>query len=249
MKQLAKTRSVLRIGEREIPVETVVELRRTVRFSSGKNCFYLRVPPGLSKQEMREYGQKFHDWIAETLETSEVLNDRFTESTYRTGDELQVGEYTYRLTVEETNNKSSSAKLSTDGTEIQLRLATGLPPHERTRHIRTLLSRVVGGHRHADMERRLQELNERHFRVPVSGLRMKNNRSNWGSCSAKGNINLSTRLLFAPPEVRDYVMIHELAHRIEMNHSEKFWTLVARAMPDYKQHLQWLRRHGASCEF
>lgn len=247
MKQLSKTRSLLKIGDREVPIQTIVEIRRNVRFSSGKKCFYLRVPPGLSEADMKKYGQKFRDWVEETLQKNEQLNERFGGGDYQSGDTLRVAEHTYRLQLEATTNKNSSAAL--EGDEIRIRLAAGLSDTQRIRHIRTLLSRVIGEHRHPTMERRLQELNEQHFRVPVSGLRMKYNSSNWGSCSSKGNINLSTRLLFAPPEVRDYVMIHELAHRIEMNHSERFWNLVARAMPDYKKHVRWLRTHGAGCEF
>ena len=78
---------------------------------------------------------------------------------------------------------------------------------------------------------------------------MKYNHSNWGSCSSKGNINLSTRLLFAPDDVIDYVIIHELAHRIEMNHSPRFWKLVSDAMPDYKEKEKWLKVHGGKLGF
>jgi len=60
----------------------------------------------------------------------------------------------------------------------------------------------------------------------------KNAKSRWGSCSEAGNINVSTRLLFAPDEVLESVCIHELAHLIERNHSEKFWALVEQAMPN-----------------
>jgi len=63
------------------------------------------------------------------------------------------------------------------------------------------------------------------------------------------NINLSTRLLFAPPPVIDYVIIHELTHLIEMNHSSKFWNIVKSIMPDYKQKEKWLKKNGKFCDF
>ncbi|MCB0682671.1 MAG: M48 family metallopeptidase, partial [Saprospiraceae bacterium] len=65
----------------------------------------------------------------------------------------------------------------------------------------------------------------------------------------KRNINLSTRLLFAPPKVIDYVIIHELAHLVEMNHSRRFWDLVAAAMPDYEEQEKWLKKFGHRCDF
>ena len=57
------------------------------------------------------------------------------------------------------------------------------------------------------------------------------------------------RLLFAPPEVVDYVIIHELAHLIELNHSHRFWAEVARAMPNYEEQEAWLKKYGAACDF
>jgi predicted metal-dependent hydrolase len=93
------------------------------------------------------------------------------------------------------------------------------------------------------------ELNAIHFQRPVRNVYLKYNHSNWGSCSVGSNINLSTRLLFAPPDVIDYVIIHELAHLIEQNHSNRFWAQVARAMPDYERHERWLKDHGKTCDF
>ncbi|QHS10236.1 M48 family metallopeptidase [Sinimarinibacterium sp. NLF-5-8] len=68
--------------------------------------------------------------------------------------------------------------------------------------------------------------------------------SQWGSCSADGAITLSWRLLMAPPEVFRYVVIHELCHRLHMDHSDAFWACVAQRMPDFLLHRQWLRQHG-----
>ncbi len=66
-------------------------------------------------------------------------------------------------------------------------------------------------------------------------VRITSAKTRWGSCSAKDGINLSWRLMFAPPEVIDYVVVHELAHLIELNHSPRFWAIVASIIPDYKE--------------
>ncbi len=71
-------------------------------------------------------------------------------------------------------------------------------------------------------------------------------RTRWGSCSGKGNLNFNCLLLLAPPEVLDYVVVHELCHRKEMNHSKAFWELVAKVCPDYKAHRKWLKEYGAA---
>ncbi len=68
--------------------------------------------------------------------------------------------------------------------------------------------------------------------------------SRWGSCSGKGNLNFNCLLVLCPAEVLDYVVIHELCHRREMNHSQNFWRLVAQFCPDYKEHKKWLKENG-----
>ena len=73
--------------------------------------------------------------------------------------------------------------------------------------------------------------------------------SRWGSCSVKGNINISLRLLLAPMEVVEYVILHELCHLQEMNHSARFWHLVASYMPNYKNQERWLKENGHLCDF
>lgn len=73
---------------------------------------------------------------------------------------------------------------------------------------------------------------------------VKAQKTRWGSCSSKGNINLNCLLMKVPPYVRKYVIVHELAHRKEMNHSERFWKLVADEMPDYQKSVKWLKKNG-----
>lgn len=67
----------------------------------------------------------------------------------------------------------------------------------------------------------------------------------WGSCSRKGNLNFNCILMKAPERVLDYVIVHELCHRIQMNHSRRFWELVEGVVPDHKECRRWLRREGS----
>lgn len=70
-------------------------------------------------------------------------------------------------------------------------------------------------------------------------------KTKWGSCSGKGNLNFNCLLMLAPRAVLDYVLVHELCHRREMNHSKNFWNLVEQVMPDYKVLRKWLKDHGS----
>jgi predicted metal-dependent hydrolase len=73
---------------------------------------------------------------------------------------------------------------------------------------------------------------------------VRNQRSRWGSCSRKGTISLNFRLIQVPPDVCDYILIHELMHLKQQNHSRRFWRLVEKACPAFRDAERWLRRHG-----
>lgn len=82
------------------------------------------------------------------------------------------------------------------------------------------------------------------MQVAFHTFRLKEQKTRWGSCSSKGNINLNWRIIMAPDEAIDYIIIHELAHLTHLNHSDLFWQRVATFMPDYADWKQWFRDHG-----
>ena len=105
---------------------------------------------------------------------------------------------------------------------------------------------------HALADRALKVIPQRvaHFApivgVTYNGITIRNQRSRWGSCSAKGNLNFNCLLMLTPPEVIDYVVVHELCHRKEMNHSPAFWAEVEKVLPDYKERKKWLKENGSA---
>lgn len=80
--------------------------------------------------------------------------------------------------------------------------------------------------------------------VSYGRVTIRNQKSRWGSCSAKGNLNFNCLLVNVPEDVRDYVIVHELCHRMEMNHSRQFWKLVESVLPDYQERRKWLKENG-----
>lgn len=84
------------------------------------------------------------------------------------------------------------------------------------------------------------------MKVSYGRISIREQKTRWGSCSGAGNLNFNWRLIFAPEEVLNYVVVHELAHRREMNHSKAFYTLVEAVLPDYRSSRKWLRVNGSS---
>ena len=80
--------------------------------------------------------------------------------------------------------------------------------------------------------------------VTYGRISIRHQKTKWGSCSSKGNLNFNCLLMLAPEAVRDYVVVHELCHRKQMNHSDTFWAEVERVLPAYRDARKWLKTHG-----
>lgn len=88
------------------------------------------------------------------------------------------------------------------------------------------------------------ELYARQIGLTYQQVRISSARTRWGSCSSSGKLSFTWRLVMAPIEVIDYVVVHELVHTLEHNHSRAFWIKVERIMPDYRQKMEWLKANG-----
>ena len=80
--------------------------------------------------------------------------------------------------------------------------------------------------------------------VTYGRITIRNQKTRWGSCSSNGNLNFNCLLMLTPPEVIDSVIVHELAHRKEMNHSQRFYDEILKVFPDYRKYDRWLKENG-----
>ena len=235
------------ISNVEYAVNIHLETRDNARVSLGRRSINIRVPNNLPREELFKTIRSMKAWAQKKiLETPERYTPK-EHKNYIDGQTLRIGTEDYLLRIDFRDKESSSARIA--GHTILLRVSSHLSETVAQKHIATLISRSVARKRLPELQKRIENLNDLHFKQGLGKIFFKNNTSNWGSCSTKGNINISTRLLFSPEEVLEYVCIHELAHLIEHNHSERFWALVNSAMPNYNEKKNWLKENGSTCEF
>jgi predicted metal-dependent hydrolase len=246
-RKAAKYHHTIQAGDLTLPVDITVERRNGIRYGITGKRITLRVPYGVSKEELWQHITELQTWVEKTFAAKPKLRELFVPVDWKTGDTLTVGTRTYTLWMNTALQATSTASIQ--GNSITLTLNTELTGIQRSKTIKTLLSRIVARDFHSEITRRVLDWNERTVRRTIKSVNLKYNHSNWGSCSSQNNINLSTRLLFAPEPVQDYVILHELAHLVEHNHSHRFWALVEKYMPDYAQHELWLKNNRELCDF
>ncbi|MFW6014296.1 MAG: M48 family metallopeptidase [Candidatus Nanoarchaeia archaeon] len=217
-----------------------IEKRNNSRISIGKKV-NIRVPCFLSKEEREKQISYLINWAKKKIESSSLYKKKDIKKEFKDKEWINVQGFEYHLSVEESEKDSSSARFLKNN--IKINLSSRLSETEKQKHINCLVYKCISNQWGPFVEKRVKELNEKHFRKEINSVRLKNLKSRWGSCSGRENINICTALLFAPQEVLDYVIIHELAHLIEPNHSKKFWELVEKAMPDFREKIKWLKKN------
>ena len=235
----------IRVNDTEYPLTVIREERDRAVVSLGRRGVSIRIPLDLPREEQFRKIRKMLKWAQKKLQERPIITKGSKE--YQDNQIVKVGEWEYLLRLSYANKESSSAKIKDN--IISCTISVSLPRPIQNKHISVLLSRVIARQHIMTVTQRIQQLNQQHFNFSLKKVFLKYNMSNWGSCSVKNNLNVSTRVLFAPLEVRDYLYLHELAHLQEHNHSPAFWHLVERAMPDYKEKEQWLKKHSDECWF
>lgn len=174
----------------------------------------------------------------------------------------------WKATLVRSDRKTMSVQIKPDGT-VLVRAPRKLPDREIQRFLREKtdwieknLAKVENINRAGEQaplsmeeirtlaDRALREIPPRvrefaaRMGVSYGRITIRNQRGRWGSCSGAGNLNFNCLLMLAPEEVLDYVIVHELAHRKEMNHSSAFWAQVEAVLPDYREREKWLKDQG-----
>jgi predicted metal-dependent hydrolase len=244
---MVEDESYLLYEQHRIPFIIIHESRRSVRVAFTSKDITLRLPKSMPANTKMQHIEKSKAWALKQLKAKPGLLTKLFGKTYHHGQILRVSTKTYLLYFHYHDRKTNKSMLK--GNMIEIHLSTQNKEEQEPNILRYLIARTIANDLYPLLANRLKELNELHFKRPIKNLKLSLSQTNWGSCSTTGTINLSARLLFAPPEVIDYVIIHELAHLIEHNHSPRFWAVVGRAMPDYLRHDKWLSENSHLCDF
>lgn len=184
-----------------------------------------------------EFVRENTDWLARKWRKYDEYRDRAPDRTFEPGETFpyQGDDHTLRVRdVDEheiTDEEIVLAKYAVEESSIQDELEALFREQART-----LFEEVAA--EHAD-----------EMGVEYEGLAVRNQRTRWGSCSPKQNLSFNWRLIMAPPEIAEYVVVHELAHLREQNHTNRFWRIVREQLPDYRERANWLEEHSVDLIF
>lgn len=224
------------VAERELPLRIVENdraKRLTLRIDAGGRGLRITVPPGLAPGEVERFLDNHQGWLEERLAK---LPDR---PQVRPGISLPLRGVAH-LIVHEPGRRGT----------VSIGEEAGKPAlvvHGDRRH----LPRRLADFLKREARRDIEALVARHTATvgrPAKAVRFKDTSSRWGSCTSQGSLSFSWRIMMAPPTVIDYLVAHEVAHLIEMNHGPKFWALCRRLCPRTDEARAWLKRNGGALQ-
>lgn len=174
-------------------------------------------------------------WIERQRSKILLKVHHYADEIFKTGDELIFfDQKIYTIRVCRLNQKKSSFKLSGRTLELVVSKQSGQD------QIKRLIENFYREQARTYLTDR-SEFFAAQLHTSFNDLRIKNTKSRWGSCSSHKNLNYNWRIMMAPKAVIDYLVIHEVCHLKQMNHSPKFWTLVESLDPNFKTHKSWLK--------
>jgi predicted metal-dependent hydrolase len=217
--------------EQNIPPTIIRSRRRTIAFEIRKDAsLVVRAPLRISGSLISQLIEKRKGWIEEKQKLVREHLLLHPLRTFAEGEEFLYLGQKYRLCIHE-----SSAPITFENAFLV-----------SDRHTGSMRNLLIKWYR--DEAHRLIIPRVAHF-VALAGLSynrasVSNARKRWGSCSSKGNLRFNWRLVMAPAEVLDYVVVHEVAHLAHLDHSRSFWQKVESLLPGYRHRRQWLKEHG-----
>lgn len=189
------------------------------------------VPRGGSMTEAQRFAERNRAWLVEQV-TKQAARPKIS-SEWRIGTEIYFRGERVKIAAEPTGE---NGEIFFGNEHVKVADATGDLRPALERHLWRLAAQ--------ELPSKLLEFAARH-QLSVRRISVRNQKSRWGSCSRRGTISLNWRLIQTPALVRDYILLHELMHLRELNHSPRYWREVERVCPDYQTAERWLKQHSS----
>ncbi len=201
--------------------------RKTLSLQINNNAeLVVRAPNRLSVEKIEQFIDKKHDWINKKSES--IQSKKIQKTSYIEGEKFLYLGNRYPLNINSKNPK----KLAFNGNTFSL--------HSGGKE--EFLAWYKAAFKKIALPR--LEYYAKNHKFNYNQVRLKSQKTLWGSCSGSNNINLNYLLICAPIAVVDYVIVHELCHTVHKNHSKDFWSLVEKILPNYKTNKSWLKDNG-----
>jgi predicted metal-dependent hydrolase len=202
-------------------------------------------PVKVSEHKIHEFIQAKQQWIIQALARIDAKSQQYktlAPALYGHGAEIPYQGASYKLAIKSTTLKKIKIEF---GKEFIAHVPEALMIKNYSTDIKEALIRWMK----QESKNRVEQLVKQHAenkQLFPQAIRIKTQKSRWGSCGIHNDININWLLIIAPPDILEYVVVHELCHIKIRNHSAHFWALVAEHLPDYQNRRQWLKKYGGS---
>ncbi len=213
------------------PTKIVYSRRRSIALIvNSRGELIVRAPLRCRDKDIYDFIFKKADWIRE--KRTEIKSGPYTPLTPKTGEKIPILDNIYEIKLGQISRvKIINNNICIPGENSKQKLVNFL-----VRYAKNYLTKRVG---------ELATI----FNFKYKSIRLTSAHTRWGSCNYQNSLSFTYKLILCPRKVVDYIIIHELSHTIEKNHSKKFWALVEKCMPDYKDSERWLKDNRAIIYF
>jgi predicted metal-dependent hydrolase len=238
--------SMLRYKNTSIPYTAVRKRRKTIGISiSEEKGVIVSVPQWATRKQIDEVLAQKKEWIFSKYQLISQRRAFQDNRSFRSGSPVLYLGHEYLLQIENMESQNN-IRITIENNTIRMELPSCMEtesPTEQEEQVRGVLEGWYRRQAANYLQERLLLYAEKMGVKPLK-LSIRGQKKRWGSCSVNNSIQLNWKLMLAPGPVLDYVVVHELAHIREKNHSKDFWKLVETTLPDYRQRRAWLKENG-----
>lgn len=237
-------KSTIKIEDYIIPYEINYNNRlKYMRLHVSADGIKLSTRRGVNRAAIDGFINEKSKWILEHYIKLIELNETSIKKSWLNEETLLFMGKNYNVIIRE--SFETKCKLKFHNNEFEISVTRSIRENEKSEIIEELIKQWYKKEAKKIINEKLLFYSKK-MSVTYNQFRIKEQKTRWGSCSKRNNLNFNWKIIMAPEKVMDYVIIHELCHLVHFNHSKDFWNLLAFYMPDYKVQAEWLKNNGIS---